>query len=154
MSDLEIRKSIEIDASPEVVFKAISDPNELTNWFPDAAILEPKVGGKTKFSYYKDSKRTTVCARDHDKTNEGSVLEFVKNKKLVYTWQHMDEPDFPETIVTWELEEIGKNKTRLTLTHTGFTTKDQVKGHTEGWSFFLNELVSYLASSAMEKNRK
>lgn len=142
MSDLEIRKSIEIDASPEVVFKAISDPSELTDWFPDAAILEPRVGGKTRFSYYKDSKRGT-CARDHDKTNEGRVLEFVKNKKLVYTWQHMDVPDFPETIVTWELEEISKNKTRLTLTHTEFTSKDQIKDHSEGWSFFLNELASY-----------
>lgn len=149
MSDLEIRKSIEIDASPEVVFKAISDPSELTNWFPDAAILEPVVGGKTKFSYYKDSKRTTTCARDHDKVNEGKVLEFVKNKKLVYTWQHMDVPDFPETIVTWELEEISKNKTRLTLTHTGFTSKTQVKDHFEGWSFFLGELVTYC-----KKNRE
>ena len=30
---IEIRKSIIIDASPEVVFNAITDPNELTNWF-------------------------------------------------------------------------------------------------------------------------
>lgn len=142
MNELEIRKSIEIDASAEIVFEAISDPNELTNWFPDAVILEPMIGGKTKFSFYKDSTRTP-CARDHDKVNEGRFLEFIKNKKLAYTWQHTDEPDFPETIVTWELVEISKNKTRLTLTHTGFTNKDQVKGHSEGWSFFLNELVSY-----------
>jgi uncharacterized protein YndB with AHSA1/START domain len=33
----EIKKSIVVDASPEVVFKAITDPNELTNWFPDHA---------------------------------------------------------------------------------------------------------------------
>lgn len=143
MSDLEVRKSIEIDASPEIIFKAISDPSELTNWFPDAVILEPAVGGKTKFSFYKDSKRT-ICTREHDKANEGRVLEFVKNKKLVYTWKDMDVPDFPETVVTWELDEISKNKTRLTLTHTGFTSTDQVKGHSEGWSFFLNELASYL----------
>ncbi len=142
MTENEIRKTIEIDASAEVVFKAISDPSELTNWFPDAVILEPTIGGKTKFSFSKDSKRTT-CVRDHDKSNEGRVLEFVKNKKLVYTWQDMDVPDFPETIVTWELEEISKNKTRLTLTHTGFTSNDQVKGHSEGWSFFLNELAAY-----------
>lgn len=32
---IEIKKCIVIDASPEVVFKAITDPNELTNWFPD-----------------------------------------------------------------------------------------------------------------------
>ena len=54
MSEREIRKIIEIDASPEVVFKALSDPKELTNWFPDAAILEPKIGGKFKISFYKD----------------------------------------------------------------------------------------------------
>ena len=37
---MEIRKSIVIDASPEVVFKAITEPEELTQWFPDQAILE------------------------------------------------------------------------------------------------------------------
>ncbi len=53
---IEIKKSIIINASPEVIFKAIADPNELTNWFPDQAILEPKVGGKMKFGFYKNSK--------------------------------------------------------------------------------------------------
>lgn len=43
---LEIRKSIVVHAPLEVVFKAISDPEELTQWFPDQAILEPKVGVK------------------------------------------------------------------------------------------------------------
>jgi uncharacterized protein YndB with AHSA1/START domain len=32
---LEVEKTIIINASPEVVFKAISMPEELTNWFPD-----------------------------------------------------------------------------------------------------------------------
>ena len=32
-------QTLVIDTSPEVVFKAITDPNELTNWFPDNAIL-------------------------------------------------------------------------------------------------------------------
>jgi len=33
---IEIRKSIVIDASPEVVFKS----SELTNWFPDNALFD------------------------------------------------------------------------------------------------------------------
>jgi uncharacterized protein YndB with AHSA1/START domain len=41
---IEIRKSILIEAGPEVVFTAITDPNELTKWFPDQAIFEPRVG--------------------------------------------------------------------------------------------------------------
>ena len=51
---VEIEKTMIINASPEIVFKAITDPDELTNWFPDQAILEPRVGGKMKFSFFKD----------------------------------------------------------------------------------------------------
>ena len=146
MNDLDIKKTIEIDASPEVVFKAISDPEELTNWFPDAAILEPRSGGKFKFSFYKDSDRRSK-KMDQDFFPEGKVLEFAPNKKLAYTWQHKNIPDFPETVVTWELEQLSKNKTRLTLTHSGFTGKEgdqkSAKEHSQVWSYFLGELVSY-----------
>ena len=44
-----IEKNIVIDASPEVVFKVVTDQEELTNWFPDQEILESKLGGKVKF---------------------------------------------------------------------------------------------------------
>ncbi|HEV2193761.1 MAG TPA: SRPBCC domain-containing protein [Nitrosopumilaceae archaeon] len=147
MSEREIKKVVEVDASPEVVFKAITDPNELTNWFPDHAILEPKVGGKFKFSFYKDSKKSISKAKEHrmDFFPEGKVLEFIPNKKVSYTWQHKAVPDFPETVVTWELESIGKNKTRVKLTHSGFAGKegDMYKEHNEGWSHVINELILY-----------
>ena len=146
MSDLDIKKIIEIDASTDVAFKAISDPKELTNWFPEAAILEPKVGSKFKISFFKDSAKPGM-KMDRDFFNEGRVLEFVQDKKLAYTWQFKDIPDFPETVVTWELEQVSQDKTRVTLTHSGFTGKEEgpasVKEHDKGWSFFLNELVSY-----------
>ncbi len=62
---IKIKKSIVIDASPEVVFKAITDPEELTQWFPDQAILEPKVGGKMRFSFYKEkSEKAHTCTAD------------------------------------------------------------------------------------------
>src|SRR5215472_16933073 len=82
---LEVTKNIVIDAPPEVVFKAITDQNQLTNWFPDQAILETKVGGKMKFSFYKNSKRgNQECGRDTDKFAEGTVTEFILNKKISY----------------------------------------------------------------------
>ena len=84
---------------------------------------------------------------DRDFINEGKVLEIVPNKKLVHTWQWNQISDFPETIVTWEVEPVGNSKTRLTLTHTGFTGKEEgpasLEEHAKGWSFFLNELISY-----------
>ena len=145
MTENEIKKVIEIDASPATVFGAISDAQELTQWFPDAAILEPKVGGKFKLSFLKDSENSRMKL-DMDFINEGKVLEILQNKKLVHTWQWQAFSDFPQTIVTWELEQVD-NKTRLTLTHTGFTGKEKgpasLEEHTKGWSFFLNELISY-----------
>lgn len=146
MTGNEIRKTVEIGASPEVVFRALSDPKELTNWFPDAAVFEQRVGGKFKFSFFKDS-TSDSCGRDKDYFNEGKILEFVPNKKIVYTWKWIDTEDFPETIVTWELEPLGKDKTRLTLTHTGFTGKEpshkSAEDHNRGWSMHLDKLVAY-----------
>ena len=140
---IEIKKSIVIDASPEVVFKAITDPEELTHWFPDQAILEPKVGGKMRFSFYKNSESD----QDHDRTMdyfpEGTIIEFIPNKKIAYTWEHSNIPDFPRTDVTWELERAENDKTTLKLSHTGFKADKTFKEHDEGWSHFLNELVKY-----------
>lgn len=142
---IEIKKSIVIHASPEVVFKAITDPNELTNWFPDHAILEPKVGGKMKLSFYKEkSEKRTGCKADA--FPEGTIKEFIPNKKLSYTWQHKDVPEFPETVVSWELEDIGANKTRVELIHSGFTGKEERKSfkeHDQGWTYFLDRLEKY-----------
>ncbi len=144
----EIRKVVTINASAETVFKALTDPAELTQWFPDVVVLEPKVGGKTRFTFTKDSNRTNCYKnRDADKSSGGRVLDFVKNKKLAYTWKSEGVPDFPETVVTWDLESLSDNQTRVTLTHTGFTGKEPAsvsyEGHDQGWSFFVQELVKY-----------
>lgn len=40
---IEIKKTMVIDSSPSVVFRAITETNELTKWFPDHVIFEPKV---------------------------------------------------------------------------------------------------------------
>ena len=143
-----IKKTIIIEASPEVVFKLITDPQELTNWFPDQAILEPRGGGKMKFSFYKDPNNKQ---RDMDYFPEGTIIEFIQDKKITYTWVHPNIPDFPKTTVTWELEGIENNKTRLYLVHTGFNEKSSEKkmreDHDAGWSYFLNELEKYCRNS-------
>lgn len=137
----EIKKNIVIDATPEAVFKAITDPNELTHWFPDQAILEPKIGGKMKFSFFK----TDSEYRQMDYFPEGTITEIIPNKKISYTWQEPNIPGFPNTVVTWELEKMEDNKTRLKLFHTGFKPDETAKKHNEGWSHFLGQLIKYCA---------
>jgi uncharacterized protein YndB with AHSA1/START domain len=62
---------------------------------------------------------------DKDHHVVGKIVKIVPNKELSYTWKHKDIPDFPETIVSWQLERLDENKTKLSLTHTGFTDKDK-----------------------------
>lgn len=61
-----------------------------------------------KFSFYKKNSEK----HDMDYFPEGTILEFTLNKKISYTWEHPDIPDFPRTVVTWELEKIDNNKTQ------------------------------------------
>jgi uncharacterized protein YndB with AHSA1/START domain len=141
---IKITKTIVIDAPPDIVFKAISDPAELTNWFPDHAILEPRIGGKVRFSFYKEK---SAAEHQRDFLQEGTIKEFIPGKKLSYTWQFKYTQEFPETIVTWELEEIDHNKTRVVLIHSGFTGKEtgklSSKEFDNGWTYFLDRLEKY-----------
>jgi uncharacterized protein YndB with AHSA1/START domain len=149
MNDLTIKQEIIIDASIEKVFRAITDADQLTQWFPDVTILEAKEGGDVQFTFLKDKsdkldKHLHKLDKDHHVV--GKIMKIVPNKELSYTWKHKDIPDFPETIVSWQLEQLDENKTKLILTHTGFTDKDkkEYNRHTEGWSWFIRRLQNYV----------
>ena len=66
-NDREIRKIVIIDAPVEMVFRAIIDEKELIDWFPDLAVLEPKVGGKVRFTFHKGNSQK----QDRDSSPEG-----------------------------------------------------------------------------------
>ena len=48
-----IKKDIVINASVDKVFSALIDPEQLTQWFPNVATIEPRVGGKIFFRFSK-----------------------------------------------------------------------------------------------------
>ena len=92
-----------------------------------------------KFSFYKQNSERQ--ARDH--FLQGTIIEFVPNKKISYTWENPDIPDFPKTVVTWKLEKIDNNRTKLDLLHSGFKPDKMIKEHDEGWTYFLTKLEKY-----------
>ena len=151
MSDqTSIKQEITIYASVDKVFRAITDADQLTQWFPDVTILEAKEGGDVQFTFLKDQSNYKSNKHPHKLDKDyhvvGKIIKIVTNKELSYTWKHKDIPDFPETIVSWQLEQLDENKTRLILSHSGFTDKDQEEydNHTEGWSWFITRLQNYV----------
>ena len=51
-----INREIIIDAPIDKVFLAVSDQDQLTNWFPDIAVLEKREGGRVSFKFLKSKK--------------------------------------------------------------------------------------------------
>lgn len=140
-----------IQAAPNVVFNALTQPEKITEWFQDEANLDNRVGGKIILVTRKKIHPDWNLDRDYHM--EGTILEFVPNKRLSYSWRFDDTPDFPETVVTWELEQINSNKTRLKLAHAGFTGKEKgnfsIESHNQGWSEALDKLAKYCESLAL-----
>ena len=52
------------------------------------------------------------------------------------------------TIVTWKLEQLDKDKTKLTLIHSGFTNADRLQydDHNKGWSWHIKRLENLTVS--------
>ena len=138
-----INREIIIDAPIDKVFLAVSDQDQLTNWFPNIAVLEKREGGRVSFKFLKSKKNN--LDKDHEMT--GTVIKFIPNKELSYTWNFPTKPEFSkDTIVTWRFESVDKNKTKVILKHSGFTENDkqQYDEHGEGWTWFITRLGNYV----------
>jgi uncharacterized protein YndB with AHSA1/START domain len=61
--NIELRK--QIDASPERVFRALTDAGELVRWFPSSAGSDPQTGGDyvLRFEFEDESENHTYAGR-------------------------------------------------------------------------------------------
>ena len=144
-SDAQIRKSIEIDAPPDVVYRALTDAEELVRWMPTEAAIDLRKGGALRFKFHWE-------ARNVDTEVTGKIVELIPGRKVAYTWvaalrsdrdpARMD--DAPEALVTWTIEELPGRRTRVTLVQEGFDERFRQDGES-GWEHFLAQLRKHLA---------
>ena len=98
------------NAPVEKVWKAISDKDEMRNWYFDLAEFKPEVGFEFQFEGGPENKTYLHLCK---------VTEAVQNRKLTYNWRY--EGYEGNSFVTFELFPEGE-KTRLKLTHSGLET--------------------------------
>ena len=124
-----IERVISIEASPETVFRLLTDPNQYTRWKGELAELEPRPGGKYRVTFAGDYGSAA-----------GSFVELVPNRRVVFTWGWEGNENVPpgSSTVEIDLEPEGAG-TRLRLVHRGLPDAE-IKGHAEGWDFFLPRL--------------
>lgn len=115
----EINREIIIDAPNDKVFFAVTDQDELTNWFLDIAVLEKKEGGRASFRFLESYKNNLIGIMKRVARLSNS-LQQIKNYHTLGEFSN-------ETVVTWRFESVGKNKTKITLKHSGFSENDTKK---------------------------
>jgi uncharacterized protein YndB with AHSA1/START domain len=121
------------------VWKAITNRDDMKQWYFDLAEFKPEVG--FQFQFVVEHEGNTF---DH----RCKVTEVIPQKKLVHTWRYEGQPG--DSVVTWELFPEGE-KTRLKLTHTGLETFPALpayarKNFEAGWTSIVGtELPNFLA---------
>jgi uncharacterized protein YndB with AHSA1/START domain len=123
-----------IHAKPSEVFRAITEPGQLTRWLCDHAELTPKKGGRFALGW-KDGP-----------THTGTVLEFVPGERvdLTWTWPGIE---LEGTVFSLSVEPKDEG-TILHIQHTGFPRREEwtdLYGGAEwGWTYFAMNLKSVL----------
>ena len=129
--------TLEIAASPDRVWKAIATADDLTNWFPLDADVEPGEGGTITYRWGGFEGRCEIRA-------------WKPGKHLATTWTMSGEPSEQANeplIVDWWIDGTPAG-TRLRLVHSGFgpgaSFDDEFDGTRRGWHFELGSLKHYL----------
>jgi len=143
MLDIERR----FDASREMVFSALTEPDKMNQWFfgmPEGcAKVEQdfRVGGKYVINMLKPDGSEGSCenASEAEYAPHGEYLEIDPPNKLVFSW--ISEGFVDDSTVTVLLEEENGG-TKLTLRHE--LPAPVVEPHREGWTTCMNHLEAFL----------
>jgi uncharacterized protein YndB with AHSA1/START domain len=125
-----IERVVTINASPETVYRMLTDPAEYVRWKGRIAELAAKPGGIFRVEF-----------ADPANIAAGRYVEVVPNRRVVFTWGWEGNPMIPpgSSTVEIDLEPLGDG-TRLRLLHRGLPN-EAMQSHADGWDFFLGRLT-------------
>jgi uncharacterized protein len=120
------------DFTPEELWKALTDPEQLLGWLAHAESFDPRVGGAVELDFGEG-----VAVR-------GEVLQLEPGRVLEYTWTHSGEI---ESLVRFELTP-HEHGTLLVLDHRRLTREVGVQ-YGAGWHAHLDLLEAALAGGSL-----
>jgi uncharacterized protein YndB with AHSA1/START domain len=131
-----------LNAPPEKVYAAWTDPQKLARWFGPAqtvngsvhAELDVRAGGRFRVSF------STEDGEHHEVG--GVYREVMPGARLVFSWAWHSTPE-RESQVTVSLQPNGEG-TLLTLQHEQLFDQAACDGHARGWGDALDRLGTYL----------
>ena len=149
MSADRIEREIDIDAPIEVVWDVITQPEHITGWFTDSAVIDVRPGAEGRFGWdEKATNRATFVNVQIERVEPPNVFAF--------RWNYPDGAGAgPATapLVEFTLEPRGTG-THLLLVESGLQGIDQTDeekdayfaDHTKGWDVIVPRLGDYVTA--------
>jgi uncharacterized protein YndB with AHSA1/START domain len=138
LSGRSLEKELFIKATPERVFQALTEKEDLERWFVKKAEVDLRPGGAIRLEWAPDA------------VEIGKILVLEPPHRLSYTWEAL-EPS--PTTITLELT-AENDGTRLRLIHTGIGEGEDWDTYytsvNSGWSVHLKNLTAWLETGIGE----
>ena len=147
VTDLTIEREILIEAPADVVWRTITEPEQVAQWFADRVELDARPGGDGILVFEDMANIAPVVVESVDPPH-----------RFTFRWAHPDgEAPVPgnSVLVEFTLTAEGDERTRLRVAETGLDAMgwpDDDKAryadeHRQGWDLHLGRLVDLFAPS-------
>ena len=134
-----------VKAPCAMVWRAWTDPKQLTQWFSPS---EVKCAGMTADVKVGGAFRVHMVSEKGDHFAFGKYTEIVPNKRLQFTWE-WEKYAMPDSVITVDFEDLGAT-TRLTLVHEGLPDEEDVREHTHGWNSLVNKFAELIEGNKIK----
>jgi len=136
MSTFTIERDIEIEAPVDVVWRTITEPDEIRKWLSDVVELEARPGSVGTLTFRADSEDPLVV--------DVTVVDAERPRRFSFRWcAPPGEPATADnsTLVTFTLTADGDTRTRLRVVESGLDDLDWPEAdkqkfaddHRHGW---------------------
>lgn len=133
-----IEKEQFINATPERVFRALTEKEELERWFVQKVEIDARPGGAVRFEFAPNAFEI------------GNILAFEPSRRLSYTWEALSPTP---TTLTFALTAQNAGM-RVHFTHMGIgegkAWENYAAAMSHGWTIHLKHLTDWLETGTCE----
>jgi uncharacterized protein YndB with AHSA1/START domain len=146
-----IEKEILINAPVETVYRVITDPGQIAQWFSDAASLDPVPGGEGTLTFEDRATSQRMAVRLIVQAAEAP-------HRFAFRWDYPEgeQPSKGNSLLVEFTLAVEGSGTRLRVTESGLAAlrrpgldaADYYEAHDKGWDAHLASLRNYVAGQS------
>lgn len=138
--------TIDLKATPEEVFRAVSEPEEIKKWFAPIVRSDKRVGGEFFISWGSETGPASIISSWDPPHHVGGY----KDRSFAYSnaGKPVETGTARRIAVDYYIEPLGGGITRLRLVGSGFGDESpwdaEIESTKSGWKEFLDKLKQLL----------